>query len=64
MIFEKPLQKSVANWNISDNIFIFQETRESEHVYVVKLCDDDKDGQPCVPYKTPIIYKFSNPVFA
>ena len=64
MIFEKPLQKSVANWNISDNIFVFQETRDSEHVFVVKLCDDDKDGQPCEPYKTPMIYRFSSPSFA
>ena len=64
MIFEKPLEKSVGNWNISDNIFVFQESRDSEHIFVVKLCDDPKDGEPCEPYKTPMIYKFSNAAFA
>ena len=44
MIFEKPLAKRVANWNISNNKFVFQETRDSQDVYVVRLCDDPVAG--------------------
>ena len=53
MVFEKPLDKPVVNWNISRNKLIFQEDTFNglNEVYLVKLFID----------KPPIVFKFSLP---
>ena len=53
MVFEKPLDKPVVNWNISRNKLLFQEDtfNSSNEVYLVKLFID----------KPPIVFKFSLP---
>ena len=51
MIFEKPLEKPVSNWNISDNILLFLEEINSTDVWMVKLFMD----------KPPLLYKFIIP---
>ena len=54
MVFEKPLDKPVVNWNVSRNKLLFQEDNfdSSNKVYLVKLFID----------KPPIVFKFSLPV--
>ena len=47
MIFEKPLEKPVSNWNISDNILLFLEEINSTDVWMVKLFMD----RPALLYK-------------
>ena len=37
LIFERALHKPVSNWNISEEKFIFQEDKDSEDIYVVRL---------------------------
>lgn len=37
LIFEKSLRQPVCNWNISSNIFIFQEKIDSSEIHVVRL---------------------------
>ena len=51
MIFEKPLEKPVANWNIANNKLIFMEESDSSEVWLVKLFID----------KMPIIFKLNLP---
>ena len=54
MVFEKPLDKPVANWNIQGNKFLFQEDSidGSRKVYLVKLFMDDR----------PIVFEFTLPI--
>ena len=52
MVFEKPLDKPVANWNISGNKFVFIEETQSTDVYLVKLFLD----------KQPVVFKFVLPI--
>ena len=51
MVFERPLDQPVVNWNISGDNFVFQEYSDVPIVYVVKLYVD----------KMPIIFKFKLP---
>ena len=51
MIFEKPLEKPVTNWNISGNVLLFLEEVDSTNVWMVKLFED----------KSPILFKFVIP---
>ena len=51
MLFEKPLKQPIANWNISHDKFIFQETTYSSELYLVKLFDDSE----------AILFKFKLP---
>ena len=54
MVFEKPLDKPVVNWNVSRNKLLFQEdvfNSSNNEVYLVKLFID----------KPPIVFKFSLP---
>ena len=53
MVFEKPLDEPVANWNIQGNIFIFQEDsfEGSNIVYLVKLFLESQ----------PVVFEFSLP---
>ena len=64
MIFEMPLVERVSNWNISDNKFIFQETKDSTEIYVVRLCDDEALKHKMVTNTTPVVFKFTNAAFA
>ena len=68
MIFEKPLVERVSNWNISDNKFIFQKTKDSTDIYVVRLCDDATHEQntehKIVTNTAPVVFKFTNAAFA
>ena len=40
MIFEKPLNLPICNWNISGDKFIFQEESNKAEIYLVKLSLD------------------------
>ena len=51
LIFEKPLEKPVANWNISRDILIFMEKTDSNVIWVVKLSMTNE----------PVVYKFNIP---
>ena len=51
MIFEKPLERPVSNWNISDNILLFVEGVDSRDVWMVELFEQ----------KAPILFKFTIP---
>jgi hypothetical protein len=51
MIFEKPTHRPCCNFNINDNVFVFQEETDSPEIYVVKLHLDKKS----------ILYKFTLP---
>ena len=51
MLFEKALDKPVANWNISDEIFMFQECSTDSNIWLVKFKKKD----------VPIIYKIELP---
>jgi len=51
LLFERPLEKPISNWNISKDKFIFQETRESPIIYIVRLFLD----------KEPHLHKFKLP---
>ena len=70
MIFEKPLMKRVSSWKISANKFIFQETRDSPDVYVVRLDGDtgprpkSNDEHEIITNTAPVVFKFSNAAFA
>ena len=37
MVFEKPLETPVVNWNIKKNKFLFQEHTDSCEIYLVQL---------------------------
>ena len=37
MVFERQLDKPVANWNISTNKFMFHESEDSDIIHVVHL---------------------------
>ena len=52
MVFERALKWPIANWNISGEKFLFQESRKSKAIYIVKLYID----------KTPKLFKFNLPV--
>ena len=54
MIFEKPLEKPISNWNISDNILLFLEEINSTEVWVVKLFED----------RAPTLFKFIIPTLS
>ena len=51
MIFERALDVPIMNWNISGNKFVFQETRQSRAIFIVKLFKD----------RTPMLFKFNLP---
>lgn len=51
MVFEKPMQKPPANWNISGDKFLFLEETNAKEIYMVKLFTDKK----------PILFKFNLP---
>ena len=51
LVYEKPLKKPVANWNMSDNHFMFLEDTNSTSVWLVKLFEDS----------APVIYRFELP---
>ena len=51
LVYEKPLKKPLANWNISDDRFMFLEDTYSTSVWLVKLFED----------KAPVIYRFELP---
>ena len=51
MIFERPMKNPVANWNITDNKFVFLEETHSTEIYLVKLFLD----------KQPVLFKFILP---
>ena len=51
LVYEKPLKRPVANWNMKDDRFMFQEKYNSTDVWLVKLYED----------KAPVIYKFELP---
>ena len=51
MAFEKPLEKPVSNWNISNDVLLYLEDISSTEVWMVKLFED----------KSPILYKFLIP---
>ena len=37
MLFERALNQPVSNWNISDEIFMFQECASDSNIWLVKL---------------------------
>ena len=51
MVFERPLDEPVTNWNISGDTFVFQERSDSPTIYVVQV----QSGV------TPIVFKFNLP---
>ena len=51
LVYEKPLEKPLANWNISDDRFMFLEDTYSTSIWLVKLFED----------KAPVIYRFEIP---
>ena len=51
LIFEKPLEKPVANWNISRNKLVFMEEATSNVIWIVKLSMEHE----------PVVYKFNIP---
>ena len=52
MVFEKSLRQPISNWNISGDKFIFQETKESDYIHIVKLFLD----------KQPYLFRFKLPL--
>ena len=51
MVYERKLRQPISNWNISENKFIFQESKDVPIIYVVRLFLD----------KPPYIFKFNLP---
>ena len=51
MLFEKQLDHPIANWNISQEWFVFQETTHSRDLHLVQFFDESP----------PITYKFTLP---
>ena len=51
MIYEKPLDKPISNWNISEDTLLFTEEVDSTDVWLIKLFED----------KQPIVYRFTLP---
>ena len=51
MVFEKSLEKPVANWNISEKMLIYLEDTHSQEINVVKLFLN----------KEPVLFKFRLP---
>ena len=51
MVFERSLRIPISNWNISNDKFIFQESKDSSTVFVVRLFLD----------KPPILFEFHLP---
>ena len=51
MVFEKPMDMPVANWNICGNKLVFMEDIASTDIYLVKLFLD----------KEPVVFKFKLP---
>ena len=37
LVYERTLHKPISNWNISGNKLVFQEDKDSEDIYLVKL---------------------------
>ena len=42
MVFEKALQQPVCNWNISGNVFLFQEKTDSSDIFLLRLYKDQQ----------------------
>lgn len=51
MVYEKSLDKPVANWNISEKMLVYLEDTHSQEINVVKLFLD----------KEPVLFKFRLP---
>ena len=51
MVYEKSLDKPVANWNISEKMLVYLEDTHSQEINVVKLFLD----------KQPVLFKFRLP---
>ena len=51
MVFERALTEPVHNWNISGDLFCFQEKQEEPIIYMVKLQE----------VSTPVVFKFNLP---
>ena len=51
MVFEKSLDKPVANWNISEKMLVYLEDTHSPEINVVKLLED----------KEPVLFKVRLP---
>ena len=52
MVFEKSLRQPISNWNISGDKFLFQESKDSEYVHIVKLFLDEQ----------PYLFRFKLPL--
>ena len=48
LVFERALHRPCANWNIVKNVFLFQETEESEEVWMIKLRRDRVSSIYCI----------------
>ena len=51
MVFERSLNQPVANWNISGDIFMYQEDSKDSHIWLIKLYKQ----------KSPHIFKITLP---
>jgi len=47
MVFERPLREPISNWNISADKFVFQQTKKSNEVFVIRLFLD----RPAIIFK-------------
>ena len=51
MVFERPMQTPLSNWNIAGDKLIFLEEANAQEIFIVKLFTD----------KMPILFKFKLP---